>query len=51
MSVILRFLPEESFLFRYFANAQYDVVLEIFGGICYINPLVFVLTLLHFLTY
>ena len=29
---------EQSFLFRYFANAQYGVVLEIFGGIGYINP-------------
>ena len=31
------FGPKNSFLFRYFANAQYDVIWEIFGGICYIN--------------
>ena len=30
--------PEESHFFRYFADAQYDVVLKIFSGICYINP-------------
>ena len=31
------FWSEESFLFRYFANAPYDVVLEFLGGICHIN--------------
>lgn len=31
------FGPKNSFWFRYFANAPYDVIWEILGGIGYIN--------------
>ena len=31
----------KNFLLRYFANAQYDAVLKIFGGICFVYQLLF----------